>query len=214
MKHILALLCSVTAHQMKELSCRSTRNYMARNNTGNGFKCMQILLIVFVAELIIIACLLYKSVWRWVWNLVWFVCWSGQMWTATSAWGTLYLDASALWLQCCSTVHGDNTEEPYSAIMQYSWWGVSRAVKHSRVVRRPSNPLSGSSCCLGLLPSPNPILLPKHCLFSFPAHPLFPLLPLTQSLMFNHNLNGCLGCSCGDSNSRALVSGYKLGNIF
>lgn len=27
---------------------------MARNNTGNGFKCMQILLIMFVAELIII----------------------------------------------------------------------------------------------------------------------------------------------------------------
>lgn len=98
--------------------------------------------------------------------------------------------------------------------MQYSWWGVSRAVKHSRVVGRPSNPLSVSSCCLGLLPSPKPILLLKHCLFLPLPSPVPSLLPLTQPLIFNHNLNGCLGCGCGGSKSRALASGYKVGNKF
>lgn len=99
-------------------------------------------------------------------------------------------------------------------VMQYSWWGVCRAVKHSRVVRRPSDPLSGSSCCLGLLPSPKPILLLKHCLFLSLPSPVRSLLPLTQPLIFNHNLNGCLGCGCGGSKSRALASGYKVGNKF
>lgn len=98
--------------------------------------------------------------------------------------------------------------------MQYSWWGVSRAVKHSRVVRRPSNPLSGSSCCLGLLPSPKPVLSLGHCLFLRLPSPVPSLLPLTQPLIFNHNLNGCLGCGCGGSKSRALASGYKVGNKF
>lgn len=98
--------------------------------------------------------------------------------------------------------------------MQYSWWGVSRAVKHSRVVRRPSNPLSGSSCCLGLLLSPKPVLLLQHYLFLSLPSPVPSLQPLTQPLIFNHNLNGCLGCDCGGSESRALASGYKVGNKF
>lgn len=98
--------------------------------------------------------------------------------------------------------------------MQYSWWGVSRAVKHSRVVRRPCSPLSGSSCSSGLFPSPKPILMLKYCVFLSLPSPVPSLLPLTQPLIFNHNLNGCLGCGCGGSESRALASGYKVGNKF
>lgn len=100
------------------------------------------------------------------------------------------------------------------SVMQYSWRGVSRAVKHSRVVRSSPNPLSGSSCYLGLLPSLKPILLLKHCLFLSLLSPVPSLLPLTQPLIFNHNLNGCLGCGCGGSKSRALASCYKVGNKF
>lgn len=99
--------------------------------------------------------------------------------------------------------------------MQYSWRGVSGAVKHSRVVRRPSNPLSGSSCCLDLLSPLQSLPSCSSIVSFFPCPPPVPsLLPLTQPLIFNHNLNGCLGCGCGGSKSRALASGYKVGNKF
>lgn len=54
----------------------------------------------------------------------------------------------------------------------------------------------------------------EHCLILFLPSPVPSLLPLTQPLIFNHNLNGCLGCGCGGSKSRALASGYKVGNKF
>lgn len=101
--------------------------------------------------------------------------------------------------------------------MQYSWRGVSGAVKHSGVLRRPSNPLSGSSCCLGFAPLSKAVPSCSSIVSSFlPALPWSPLccLSLTQPLIFNHNLNGCLGCGCGGSESRALASGYKVGNKF
>lgn len=113
-----------------------------------------------------------------VWGL-WCESWSGLpglsawMWTASQCRGAggvcrLDLDTSALPLLC--TQWGKH-KEPYSALMQYSWWGVRRAVKHSRVVRRPSNPPSGSSCCLGSLPSPNACPLAEALSVSFSALP-------------------------------------------
>ena len=136
--------------------------------------------------------------------------------TITSQWGQARLGCFGTVAATLLNAQWGQHKEPYSAVMQYSWWGVSGAVKHSRVVRRPSNPLSGSSCCLG---RPTPLSkadpLARALSLSFAALPWFPsLLPLTQPLIFNHNLNGCLGCGCGGSKSRALASGYKVGNKF
>lgn len=93
---------------------------------------------------------------------------------------------------------------------------MSGAVKHSVVVRRPSNPRSGEQLLLGLtrLSESYPLIQALPPLSAAPAPPHPSLLPLTQPLIFNHNLNGCLGCGCGGSQSRALASGYKAGNKF
>lgn len=98
---------------------------------------------------------------------------------------------------------------------------MSGAVKHSVVVRRPSNPgtrVAAAAWSRSPLPKSHPLVsalsLPPPCSRSVPPLPLTTPLSLTQPLIFNHNLNGCLGCGCGGSQSKALASGYKAGNKF
>lgn len=94
---------------------------------------------------------------------------------------------------------------------------MSGAVKHSVVVRRPSNPgtrVAAAAWTRSPLPKSHPLVSALSLPPPLPSLCPPTLLSLTQPLIFNHNLNGCLGCGCGGSQSKALASGYKAGNKF